>query len=269
VTIGAATLSVDSDAVVDYSNYLTVEPLFRRLAALDRDDPVRRRLRNEIALLHLPLARNLAYRYCHRGQQAEDLLQVARVGLIKAVDRFDPDRGVDFLPFAIPTITGDIRRFFRDTGWDVRLPRRLQELNLRINASIVELSQSAGRAPTAGELAAHLEVSREEVIEGLRAGAAYTAKSLDVPAAPSAEAPSLAESLGSDDRRFEVVDNHEALIKLLDALPARERLILRLRFCEDMTQTQIAQVIGVSQMHISRLLTAVLGRLRTQLLAEI
>ncbi|EXG82175.1 SigB/SigF/SigG family RNA polymerase sigma factor [Cryptosporangium arvum] len=268
MTSGAMTVSVESDAVMDYSNYPMVEPLFRRLAALDRADPVRRQLRNEIALLHLPLARNLAYRYCRRGQQTEDLLQVARVGLIKAVDRFDPDRGVGFLPFAIPTITGDLRRFFRDTAWDVRLPRRLQELNLRINAGIVELSQRTGRAPTAGELAAHMEVPREDVIEGLQAGAAYTAKSLDVPAAASAEAPTLAESLGGDDRRFEAVDNHEALIDLLAALPAREKLILRLRFCEDMTQIQIARVIGVSQMHVSRLLAAVLDRLRTQLLAE-
>ena len=268
MTVCLVPVSLDTEAA-NYSNYFTVEPLFRRLAAVERDDPVRLRLRNEIVLLHLPLARNLAYRYSHRGQQAEDLLQVARVGLVKSVDRFDPDRGVEFLPFAIPTITGDLRRFFRDTGWDVRLPRRLQELNLRINASIVDLSQQTGRAPNAGELAARLGIPREEVTEGLRAGAAYTAQSLDAPAAPSAEVPSLAESLGSDDRRFEAVDNHEALTKLLQALPARERRILRLRFCEDMTQTQIAEEIGVSQMHISRLLIASLSRLRTQMLAEI
>lgn len=265
------TITVSPSAAVEagaYGGYASVEPLFRRFAALAADDPARTGLKDQLLTAHLPLAQHLARRYANRGEPLEDLIQVARVGLLKAVDRFDPTRGVEFLSYAVPTITGELRRHFRDSGWDVRIPRRLQELNLRITSATDELSQLNGRAPTASELAAHLDLPRDEIVEGLQARNAYSSKSIDLPSGPESDAPSLADSLGAEDQRFEAVENREALIPLLARLPARERKILSLRFFQDMTQTQIAQEIGISQMHVSRLLAATLTRLRTQLLAE-
>ena len=267
----AETITVSPGAAGEadaYSGYANVEPLFLRFAALPADDPARTSLKDQLLTAHLPLSQHLARRYANRGEPLEDLIQVARVGLIKAVDRFDPSRGVEFLPYAVPTITGELRRHFRDSGWDVRIPRRLQELNLRLTTATNELSQLNGRAPTASELAAHLDLPREEIVEGLQARNAYSSKSLDLPSGPENDAPSLAESLGEEDQHFEAVENRETLIPLLASLPERERKILRLRFFQDLTQTQIAQEIGVSQMHVSRLLASTLTRLRTQLLAD-
>jgi RNA polymerase sigma-B factor len=256
-------------AVADYNRYHTVAPLFHDLAERDRDDPNRMRLVGRLALLHLPLARNLASRFANRGQPFDDLIQVARLGLLKAIDRFDPHRGTEFLAYAIPTITGELRRHFRDHGWDLKIPRRLQELHLQIRGAVTELSQQTGRAPTATELAGHLKVPKEEILEALQASTAYSAASLDRPAGPDpGNTATLGESLGATDPGFDAVDNHEALIPLLAALPEREKRILSLRFVHGRTQTQIAEEIGVSQMHISRLLAATLTRLRTQLLAD-
>jgi RNA polymerase sigma-B factor len=241
-------------------------PLFARLADLEPDDSEHQRLKDQLVTDHLPLARNLARRYANRGETLDDLVQVARLGLVKAVTRFDPTHGSDFTAFAIPTITGELRRHFRDTGWDIRVPRRLQELHLRISAATSELAHRDGHAPTATDLATYLGVPREEIIEGVQAGTAYTARSLDVPAGPDADAPTLAHTLGGVDEGFAAVENHETLVPLLAGLPERERRILGMRFFQDMTQTEIAREIGVSQMHVSRLLTATLARLRAQLL---
>ena len=244
----------------------TVDAQFARLAAMDPDDPERPALRDTLVTQYLSLARNLARRFRDRGESADDLLQVAHVGLIKAVDRFDPSRGIGFPMFAIPTITGELRRYFRDLGWDVRVPRRLQELHLQLRGATQELSQRHGRAPTATELAVHLRRSREEIVEGLQAGDAYAAGSLDRPATLEPGAPTLGDMIADLDRPFDRVDDHETLAPLLAALPPRERRILQLRFVEEWTQTQIAQEIGVSQMHVSRLLASTLARLRERLL---
>jgi RNA polymerase sigma-B factor len=242
--------------------------MFLRRAACTDNDPERALLTQKLITEHLQLARNLAARFTNRGEPLDDLVQVARVGLVKAVERYDPSRGVEFIAFAVPTITGELRRYFRDSGWDVRVPRRLQELNIRIRGAVDELSQRTGRAPTAGELAEYLQVSREDVVEGLQAANAYTSTSLDLPAGPDSDALTLGDTLGSLDTGLEAVENHEALMPLLAALPERERRILHLRFVEELTQTQIAQEIGVSQMHVSRLLATTLARLRTQLLSD-
>ena len=252
-------MSLDTLQSPDYS--------FSRLAELAPDDRERAALRDALVTEYLSLARNLARRFRDRGEAPDDLLQVARVGLIKAVDRFDPTRGISFPVFAIPTITGELRRYFRDLGWDVRVPRRLQELHLRLRQATQELSQHNGRAPTAGELATHLDLPRELIIEGLRAGDAYAAGSLDRPTTLEPGAPTLGDLLADLDRPFDRVDDHEALGPLLAALPPRERRIVHLRFVEEWTQTQIAREVGLSQMHVSRLLSATLVRLRAGMLA--
>ncbi|MFG1928689.1 RNA polymerase sigma factor SigF [Cryptosporangium sp. NPDC048952] len=251
-----------------YAHYPLTEPLFRRFALLPISHADRTVARHELISLHLPLADNLARKFAHRGQPTDDLIQVARVGLLKAIDRFDPTRNIPFLAFAIPTITGELRRHFRDTGWDVRVPRRLQELQRSITAAVNELSQRDGCAPTASVLAEHLGVPREEVINGLQADHAYASISLDLPTGPEPDSPTLGHTLGEDDPGMALVENHEALQPLLAALPERERRILGLRFFAEMSQSQIAQEIGVSQMHVSRLLAKTLAQLRAGLLVE-
>jgi RNA polymerase sigma-B factor len=252
---------------LDYQDYPTVEPLFRRHVSLPENDPERHRVRDALVTAHLPLARHIARRFANRGERVEDLVQVATVGLIQAVDRFDPARGVEFLSFAIPTIMGEVRRYFRDQSWAVRVPRRLKELHLAINAAVGELSQKTGRAPTATELAAHLGLSREAVLEGLEAGNAYQSTSLDLPVGLDS-GQTLGDTLGGDDAALAAVENREALIPLLAQVPPRERRVLALRFFANMTQTQIAQEIGVSQMHVSRLLSTTLARLREGMLSD-
>ncbi|GAA0282387.1 hypothetical protein GCM10009539_82920 [Cryptosporangium japonicum] len=253
---------------LDYDDYATVAPLFERYLELDRDDPERVAVREKLVTAHLPLARHIARRFANRGERLEDLTQVAMVGLIQAIDRFDPHRGVEFLSFGIPTIMGEVRRHFRDQGWSVRVPRRLKELHLAINAAVGELSQHNGRAPTASELAAHLNLSREEVLEGLEAANAYQSTSLDTPVGAEADAPSLGDTLGGEDTAIDAVEYRQALQPLLAKIPPRERRVLALRFFGNQTQTQIAQEIGVSQMHVSRLLAATLAKLRAGLLEE-
>jgi RNA polymerase sigma-B factor len=253
---------------LDYDDYSTVAPLFERYAKLADDDPERVTLREQLVTAHLPLARHIARRFANRGERLEDLAQVAMVGLIQAIDRFDPFRGVEFLSFGIPTIMGEVRRHFRDQGWSVRVPRRLKELHLSINAAVSELSQHNGRAPTASELAAHLGLSREEVLEGLEAANAYQSTSLDTPVGTEPDAPSLADTLGGEDSAIDAVEYRQALLPLLAQIPPRERRVLALRFFGNQTQTQIAQEIGVSQMHVSRLLAATLAKLRAGLLEE-
>jgi len=237
--------------------------LLARLAALPPDDDARGPIRDELVTMHLPLVHHLARRFRDRGEPHDDLVQVGTIGLIKAVDRFDPQRGVEFSTYATPTVLGEIKRHFRDKGWSVRVPRRLQELRLAITRATAELSQDLGRSPTVKELAARLEVTEEEVLEGLEAAQSYSTLSLDGSAGDSdGESPALVDTLGSDDAALENVEYRETLRPLLDALPPRERQIVLLRFFHNKTQSEIAAEVGVSQMHVSRLLVKALGTLR-------
>ncbi len=241
--------------------------LIALLAELPEDDPRHAAARDELVTMHLPLAAFLARRFRDRGESLDDLTQVATIGLIKAVDRFDPERGVEFSTFATPTIVGEIKRHFRDKGWAIRVPRRLQELRISIGRATAELSQSTGRSPTVAELAAHLDVSDEEILEGLESAQAYATLSLDASSSEGAEegGSSLADTLGEDDPGLGEVETRETLHPLVATLPAREQRIIHMRFYENMTQAQIAEQIGVSQMHVSRLLAKSLAQLRTGL----
>ncbi len=243
-------------------------PLFAELATLDKGDPRRERLREILVEEHLPLVRHFARRFSNRGEPFDDLLQVGTLGLIAAIDRFDPTRGVEFLSFAVPTITGEIKRHFRDQGWSVRVPRRLQELHLSLNAAVSELSQKNGHAPTPSELAEHLGIPRAEVLEGLAVANAYRSSSLDERLSGEEDSPTLAATLGEEDAALEGVEYRESLQPLLATIPARERRILILRFFGNMTQSQIAADIGISQMHVSRLLSQTLAKLREGLLKD-
>jgi RNA polymerase sigma-B factor len=248
--------------------YAHCEPLFEELGELDADDPRREVVRSRLVTELLPLAEHIATRFSGRGEPREDLVQVARIGLINAVDRFDPARGHDFLSFAVPTIMGEVRRHFRDTGWSVRVPRRLKELHLSLSQGSATLAQRLGRAPTPTELAQHLNLDVDEVREGLIAGNAYQALSVDKPVHDDAEALSLADTMGEPDHEMAMVENHEALQPLLQELPARERAILVMRFFGGLTQTQIADRVGISQMHVSRLLSQTLEQLRGKLTGD-
>ena len=243
-------------------------PLFAELATLEKGDPRRERLREILVEEHLPLVRHFARRFSNRGEPFDDLLQVGTLGLIEAIDRFDPTRGVEFLSFAVPTITGEIKRHFRDQGWSVRVPRRLQELHLSLNAAVGELAQKNGRAPTPSELAELLGIPREEVLEGLAVANAYRSSSLDERLSGEDDSPTLAATLGEEDAALEGVEYRESLQPLLATIPARERRILMLRFFGNMTQSQIAADIGISQMHVSRLLSRTLAKLREGLLKD-
>lgn len=224
-------------------------------------------LRNKLVRMHLPLVEHLARRFRNRGEPLDDLTQVATIGLIKSVDRFDPDRGVEFSTYATPTVVGEIKRHFRDKGWAVRVPRRLQELRLALTTATAELSQLHGRSPTVHELAEKLAISEEEVLEGLESANAYSTLSLDVPDTDD-ESPAVADTLGAEDEALEGVEYRESLKPLLEDLPPREKRILLLRFFGNMTQSQIAQEVGISQMHVSRLLARTLAQLREKLLVE-
>lgn len=239
--------------------------LLRQLAALPPDDPARREIRDIIVTSHLPLVEHLARRFRDRGESHEDLVQVGTVGLIKAVDRFDLERGVEFSTYATPTIVGEIKRHFRDRGWAVRVPRRLQEMRLRLNSATAELTQRNGRTPTVAELAEFLDVTEDEVLEGLESAQAYATASLDGTSGNAEEGGSLASTLGSEDTEIEAVENRESLKPLLQALPDREKRILMLRFFENKTQSEIAAEVGLSQMHVSRLLAKTLAQLRDQM----
>ncbi len=238
------------------------EELFERLAS----DPDDTDARDELVTLHLPLVQHLARRFRNRGEPYDDLVQVATIGLIKSIDRFDNDRGVEFSTYATPTVVGEIKRHFRDKGWAVRVPRRLQELRLQLARATHELAQQLGRSPTVAELALRLDLSEEQVLEGLESANAYSTVPLD--GGDEEGSPGLLTTLGEDDAALEHVENHESLKPLLAALPERERHILMLRFFRGMTQSEIAAEIGISQMHVSRLLSRTLVRLREGLLTS-
>ena len=223
-----------------------------------------RRLRDELVEEHAPLAHFLAGRFANRGEQRDDLVQVALVGLFKAVERFDPGRGLQFSTFATPTILGELKRHFRDRGWAVRVPRRVQELHLQLGRIVSTLGQEEGRSPTPAEVAERAGVSEEAVLEAMEAGSLYRLVSLDGSVTPDDEGGELSACLGDDDPEFERIEHRSEIEELLEALPARERRIVELRFFESMTQSEIAERVGVSQMHVSRLLTRSLERLRAE-----
>jgi len=237
----------------------------RRLATLDPDDPERSALRDYVIGEYMSYARYVAGRFQHRGESVEDLEQVAYVGLVKAVDNYDPDYRTSFLTYATPMIAGEIKRHFRDTTWDVHVPRRLQELSAALRPAEEALAQNLGRSPTLTELADRLDASSEEIVDALEAAAVYSTASLDVPIAQSdGEGSTLGELLGADDPAYGLVVERETLKPLLAALGDRDKRILLMRFFRGMSQAEIGAELGVSQMQVSRLLTQILGRLRAE-----
>ena len=219
--------------------------------------------RDTLVEAHLGLAEYLARRFSNRGEPLDDLVQVASVGLLKAVDRFDPARGVEFSTYATHTIVGELKRHFRDKGWAVRAPRRMQELYLRLGKIVSSLSQELGRSPTIPELANEAQVSEEEVLEALEAGQAYRFASLDAPSPGEDDGDNMSAHLGADDTGMIDAEHRVALSPLLAQLPHREQTILHLRFFEGLTQSEIASRLGISQMHVSRLLARSLAQLRS------
>ncbi|XCM84232.1 RNA polymerase sigma factor SigF [Kitasatospora sp. HUAS MG31] len=245
------------------------DTLLRRLNALEEGTPEHAYVRSTLIELNLTLVRFSAQRFRGRGQPMEDIIQVGTVGLIKAIDRFDPERGVEFTTYAVPTVVGEIKRYFRDTTWAVHVPRRLQELRLALAKGGDELEQSLGRRPTVPELATHLEVDEEEVIEGLVAGNGRVAGPLDtLDGEDECGGAAPVRRLGGPDPGLEKVENLESLKPALAALCERDRTLLHLRFVEELTQADIGERLGVSQMQVSRLLARTLGELRGELLAD-
>jgi RNA polymerase sigma-B factor len=237
------------------------------MAARPAGPPARAALREQAIEAWLPMAKRLARRYGGRGEALDDLVQIATLGLIKAVDRYEPDRGDSFVGYAIPTSLGEIRRHFRDHGWMIRVPRRLQEMRMAISDANSALTHSLGRPPTIADIAGHLKVGEEQVLEGLEGAQAYRAASLSAPVGSEGTF-ELGDTLGAEDHGYELTELMVALPPALACLTERQRRIITLRFYGNQTQTQIAEQIGVSQMHVSRLLTAALATLRTHLEPE-
>ena len=222
-----------------------------------------RQARDELIARFLPLARKLARRYVQSSEPYEDLVQVASLGLVKAVERFDPDRGFAFSSFAVPTIVGELKRYFRDTAWALHVDRGAQERARKITDAQQKLGSRTGRIPTIDEIAQYLEISQEDVLDGLQTAEAYGAVSLDAPVAgEDDEDGTRLDAIGTEDAELERVDDHATIFAAARHLPTREREILFLRFSEDLTQSEIADRVGVSQMQVSRLLRRSLSRLR-------
>jgi RNA polymerase sigma-B factor len=242
--------------------------LIAALADLPADSPDRPRVRQRLIEAYLPLAEHLARRFRNRGEPLDDLVQVACLALVKSVDGYDHSRGAAFTSYAIPMILGELKRHFRDKGWNVRVPRRLQELRLDIGKASGDLAQQLGHSPTVAELAHHLGVGEDDIIEAMESGHAYRALSLHAPVAGDESGTELADMLGDVDPDLENVENREALRPLIAKLPQREQRIIVMRFFGNMTQSQIAAQLGISQMHVSRLLAHAMGVLREGLLVE-
>ena len=237
--------------------------LFAILRDEGASEAARETARDDLVHLHLPLVEHCARRFRNRGEPLEDLVQVGTIGLIKSVDRFDTSRGVEFSTYATPTIIGEVKRYFRDKGWAIRVPRRLQELRMQISSASAELTQSLGRSPTPRELAEAIGCTVEEIIEGIESSNAYSTLSLDATDDGDDSTATMLDAIGVDDEGLEHVEIRESIKPLLDRLEPREKKILLLRFFKNMTQSQIAEEIGVSQMHVSRLLNRTLEQLRT------
>ncbi len=243
--------------------------LFARLAELEEGTHEYSYVRNTLVELNLALVKFAASRFRTRSEPMEDIVQVGTIGLIKAIDRFELSRGVEFPTFAMPTIIGEIKRFFRDTSWSVRVPRRLQELRLELARTRDEMAQQLDRAPTVGELAGRLGIAEEDVIEGMAASNAYTASSLDAQPTEDDDAEgALSARIGYEDHGLEGIEYVESLKPLIAELRPRDRKILSLRFVANMTQSEIGEELGISQMHVSRLLSRTLVRLRRGLMIE-
>ncbi|MFJ8855346.1 RNA polymerase sigma factor SigF [Streptomyces sp. NPDC102437] len=242
--------------------------LFERLESLEEGTHEYSYVRNTLVELNLALVRFAASRFRSRSEPMEDIIQVGTIGLIKAIDRFELSRGVEFPTFAMPTIVGEIKRFFRDTSWSVRVPRRLQELRLDLAKAGDELAQRLDRSPTVGELADRLGITRDEVVEGMAASNAYTASSLDAKPEEHEHEGALADRIGYEDHGLEGIEYVESLKPLIASLPRRDRTILSLRFVANMTQSEIGEELGISQMHVSRLLSRTLVKLRKGLTLE-
>ncbi len=242
--------------------------LFLQLHAADASAAECALARDELVRLHLPLVEHCARRFRNRGEPLEDLVQVGTIGLIKAVDRFEPEREIEFSTYATPTIIGEIKRYFRDKGWAIRVPRRLQELRMQIGSVSAELTQTLGRSPTPGELAEAIGCTVEDVLEGIESANAYSTLSIDAGDGSDEVGPSILDSMGVADVNLDHVEVRESIKPLLAGLDPREKRILLLRFFKNMTQSQIAAEIGVSQMHVSRLLTRTLNQLRISLEAN-
>jgi RNA polymerase sigma-B factor len=238
----------------------SVHELFTRLASTERGSAVWQTLRDELVRRHLPLVHFLVRRFRGRGEPLDDLVQVATIGLIKAVDRFDPERGIEFSTYATPTVVGEVKRHFRDRGWAIRVPRRLQENMLTVTHASAELFAQLSRSPTVAELAARTQLTEEDVLEAIESSHAYTTVSLD---AELDEVATVSPQPAADAQAaLECVENRASLRPLLGQLDPRERQIILLRFFANMTQSEIAAEVGVSQMHVSRLLGRTLARLR-------
>lgn len=241
------------------------------VAHLDEADPARRRVRDRVICEYMSFARGLALRFAGRGEPVDDLIQVATVGLIKAVDRFDVERGASFAGFATPTILGELRRHFRDTAWDMHVSRRLQELHLEINGMVADLTQQLGRSVTAEDLAERLGITVDEVRSAQACGTAYNVRSLNTLVMSDGDGDTdteLGDLIGTTDADIDSFADRHSVLQLLAGLPERDQRVLSLRFFDNMTQTQIAEQLGVSQMQVSRLLSASLRKLRDALLAE-
>lgn len=248
-------------------SYDDVIDMFTALRQMPAGSHDYKQQRERIVTRCLPLADHVASHFGRRGEGLDDLTQVARLGLIKAVNRFDPAKGPSFVGFAVPTMMGEVRRYFRDYSWGMRVPRRLRDLHVQISRTTADLTQTLGRAPTAGELSHALEVPHEEIVECLVASDAYRLESLDAPIGTdnSGKPRRVADAVGEVDPQIDHITNREAVRALVSALPRREREVLHMRFFESMTQSQIAERIGVSQMQVSRILANTLRCLRDQL----
>ncbi|MFH8408796.1 RNA polymerase sigma factor SigF [Streptomyces sp. NPDC018019] len=245
-----------------------------RLATLEEGTPQYQYARNTLIEMNLSLVRFAASRFRGRGQDlghSEDIIQVGTIGLIKAIDRFDLAREVEFSTFAVPYIVGEIKRFFRDATWAVHVPRRVQELRVELSRAGEQLSADLGREPTVAELAAHLEIGADEVVDAIAASNGYTAGSLDTPgdgSGAAGESRAIADVMGDEDPAMELVENLNALAPLLQELDDRRRRIIEMRFVQEMTQAQIGAELGISQMHVSRLLSRTLEHLRKGMLEQ-
>jgi RNA polymerase sigma-B factor len=244
-----------------------VNEMIGRMCAKPAGSAGRAALREQVITLCLPFAERLARRFAGLGEASADLGQVAALGLVKAVDRYDPQMGTDFAAYATPTVVGELKRHFRDRGWAVRVPRRLQELRLDIIRARNDLTHELNRSPTVADLARRLDVDEEQVIEALTAAGGYRATSIYAPVGGE-DGSMLVDLLGAEDSSIAAVDAHESLKPLLAELPEREKDILAMRFFGNLTQAQIAERIGISQMHVSRLLARTLARLRRGLETE-
>ncbi|MDN3358750.1 SigB/SigF/SigG family RNA polymerase sigma factor [Actinomadura sp. DC4] len=244
------------------------EALLHELALLETRDPRREEIRSELVVMHTSLARHIAGRYARRGEALEDIEQAAMLGLVKAINRYDPEVGQRFLSYAAPTMTGEVKRHFRDRTWSMRMPRPLQELRLLLRNARQDFLREHGRPPTVPEVAELLGVTEDEAVEVIGASDAYRPVSLDSPVTDEDGGATLGDLIGDDDHELELIVDRNALRPMLEQLPERERAILIHRFFGNKTQTEIAELLGISQMHVSRLITRSLAALKRRLLEE-